>query len=305
MKRRLFIGLVGVSLATLLASCGNGTNTITSTNNTATKTTEALDPEMDGIVYKVSDTLEVQTLVQNGFTFDQAKGLLSFNTPGEYIVKGVLNGSIECSATLVEKVTLVLNGVTITSDKPAISWLSESSKVEVKAKKDTENYLITTDSTTLTNSTIESNNNVEFGGKGSLSIINNQKHAVSASEIVVKNEIALNITSNVKDGLHAKAITIENGNIDITAVMDAMEAEVNSKGNKGTILITGGTIKIHDSKVAIKAATSISFENPVDTDVIGILLRVNNISDKVLQSESITNKSTALTYYLNETLTNI
>ena len=287
MKRRFFIGLVGISLATLLASCGNGTNTITSTNNTETKTTEALDPEMDGIVYKVSDTLEVQTLVQNGFTFDQAKGLLSFNTPGEYIIKGVLNG------------------VTITSDKPAISWLSESSKVEVKAKKDTENYLITTDSTTLTNSTIESNNNVEFGGKGSLSIINNQKHAVSASEIVVKNEISLNITSNVKDGLHAKAITIENGNIDITAVMDAMEAEVNSKGKKGTVLITGGTFKIHDSKVAIKAATSISFENPVDTDVIGILLKVNNISDKVLQSESITNKSTALTYYLNETLTNI
>ena len=231
--------------------------------------------------------------------------MLTFNTPGEYIIKGVLNGSIECSATLVEKVTLVLNGVTITSDKPAISWLSESSKVEVKAKKDTENYLITTDSTTLTNSTIESNNNVEFGGKGSLSIINNQKHAVSASEIVVKNEISLNITSNVKDGLHAKAITIENGNIDITAVMDAMEAEVNSKGNKGTILITGGTIKIHDSKVALKAATSISFENPVDTDVIGILLKVNNISDKVLQSESITNNSNALTYYLNDTLTNI
>ena len=87
--------------------------------------------------------------------------------------------------------------------------------------------------------------------------------------------------------------------------MDAMEAEVNSKGNKGTILITGGTIKIHDSKVAIKAATSISFENPVDTDAIGILLKVNNISDKVLQSESITNKSTALTYYLNDTLTEI
>ena len=122
---------------------------------------------------------------------------------------------------------------------------------------------------------------------------------------VVKNEITLNITANVKDGLHAKAITIENGNIDITAVMDAMEAEVNSKGNKGTIFITGGTIKIHDSKIAIKAATSISFENPVDTDVIGILLKVNNISDKVLQSVSITNKSTALTYYLNDTLTNI
>ena len=302
MKKKGLLGILGIFALGLLASCGDAT---TSTTIATTKTTEALDPEIDGIVYKVSDTLEVQTLVQNGFTFDQAKGLLSFNTPGEYIIRGVLNGSIECSATLVEKVTLVLNGVTITSDKPAISWLSESSKIEVKAKKDTENYLITTDSTTLTNSTIESNNNVEFGGKGSLSIINNQKHAVSASEIVVKNEISLNITSNVKDGLHAKAITIENGNIDITAVMDAMEAEVNSKGNKGTILITGGTIKIHDSKVAIKAATSISFENPVDTDVIGILLKVNNITDKVLQSESITNKSTALTYYLNDTLTNI
>ncbi len=158
MKKKGLLGILGIFALGLLASCGDASTS--TTMNTTTKTTESLDPEIDGIVYKVSDTLEVQTLVQNGFTFDQAKGLLSFNTPGEYIIKGVLNGSIECSASLVEKVTLVLNGVTITSNKPAISWLSESSKVEVKAKKDTENYLITTDSTTLTNSTIQSNNNV-------------------------------------------------------------------------------------------------------------------------------------------------
>ena len=132
MKKKGLLGILGIFALGLLASCGDAST------STTMNTTESLDPEIDGIVYKVSDTLEVQTLVQNGFTFDQAKGLLSFNTPGEYIIRGVLNGSIECSASLVEKVTLVLNGVTITSDKPAISWLSESSKVEVKAKKDTE-----------------------------------------------------------------------------------------------------------------------------------------------------------------------
>ena len=193
----------------------------------------------------------------------------------------------------------VLNGITITSDHSAISWLSENSKVEIKAKKGTNNFLVTEESSILTNSTVQSENNVEFGGKGNLSIVNKQKHGVSASEIQIKNEIHLSITAKVKDGLHAKQIEIENGNIEITAISDGIEAEVNSKGNKGTFVMYGGTLSISKCKNGIKANTSIIFSDPTTTDPLGIILKMENISDAALSSPSITNTSLVFTYTLD------
>jgi hypothetical protein len=300
MKRRYLIGLAGIAFATLLTSCSldsNNTNNKTTTTTTTTNivtTTEYVEPT----VYNVTNTLSVSTTVENGFTHDEEISKLIINKAGGYSISGALNGSIECASTLQEKVTLVLDGATITSDASAITWLSEKSKVEIKAKKDTTNYLVTNASLVNETSTLQSNNNVEFGGKGTINITNSQKHAVSASEVQIKGEVVLNVTANIKDGIHAKQIDIYSGNTTITATKDAIEAEVNTKGNKGTFTMTGGTLTIKDSEVGIKAATSISFSNPVDTDPIGITLKIDNVSTP-MDSEEITNTSSAFTYLLD------
>ncbi len=299
MKRRYLIGLAGIAFATVLTSCSldsNNTNnnTTTTTTTNIVTTTEYVEPT----VYNVTNTLSVSTVVENGFTYDDANSKLIINKSGEYSISGALNGSIECVSTLQEKVTLVLDGATITSDASAITWLSENSKVEIKAKKDTTNFLVTNASLVNETSTVQSNNNVEFGGKGTINITNSQKHAVSASEVQIKGEVVLNVTANIKDGIHAKQIDIYSGNTTITATKDAIEAEVNTKGNKGTFTMTGGTLTIKDSAVGIKAQTSISFSNPVDTDPIGITLKMDNVSTP-MDSEEITNTSSAFTYFLD------
>ena len=292
MRRRYLLGLLGICGLAILTSCST-------TPSNAANETNITDEDSLGVTYDVTNTLKVTTAIEDGFTFDSSKGLLKITKSGEYSLEGSLNGYIECDSSLTNKVTLVLNGITITSDHPTISWLSESSKVEIKAKKGTSNKLVTEESSILTNSTVESENNIEFGGKGELVIENHQKHGVSASEIVIKSEINLSLTSKVKDGLHAKQINIESGTVEITAISDGIEAEVNSKGNKGTFQMTGGTLKISKCKNAIKAATSISFSNPKDTDPIGIILRFDTISDTIFASPTVTNTSSVFTYYLD------
>ena len=300
MKRKYLIGFLGISLATILASCGNNTKTTSNTNTTgAEKTTTVTTTNyIEPTVYTVTSTLTVATTVEDGFTFDEANSKLIINKSGEYTITGSLNGSIECASTLLEKVTLILDGATITSDDAAITWLSEKSKVEIKAKKDTTNFLVTNASLVNETSTVVSNNNVEFGGKGTLNITNSHKHAVSASEVIIKGEVELNVTAAIKDGIHAKQIDILSGNITITATKDAIEAEVNSKGNKGTFTMTGGTLTIKDSAVGIKAQTSITFADPTDTDPIGISLNMDNVS-LAMDSEDITNTSLNLSYKVN------
>lgn len=299
MKRRYLIGLAGIAFATVLTSCSldsNNTNnnTTTTTTTNIVTTTEYVEPT----VYNVTNTLSVSTVVENGFTYDDANSKLIINKSGEYSISGALNGSIECASTLLEKVTLILDGATITSDASAITWLSEKSKVEIKAKKDTTNYLVTNASLVNETSTVQSNNNVEFGGKGTINITNSQKHAVSASEVQIKGEVVLNVTANIKDGIHAKQIDIYSGNTTITATKDAIEAEVNTKGNKGTFTMVGGTLTIKDSAVGIKAQTSITFADPTDTDPIGISLNMDNVS-LAMDSEDITNTSLNLSYKVN------
>ena len=291
MKRKYLLGILGIFSLGILTACSDSTTT--------TKNNNIEENEELGVTYNVTDTFKVTTSIENGFTYDNTKGLLMINASGEYTLEGVLDGYIECASNLTNKVTLNLNGVTIESDHPAISWLSENSKVEIKAKKGTSNFLVTKESDILTNSTVESENNIEFGGKGNLSIVNNQKHGVSASEIEIKSEINLSITSKVKDGLHAKQIEILSGNIEITAISDGIEAEVNSNGKKGTFVMSGGTLKINKCKNAIKADTSITFKDPTDTDPIGIILKIDNISDTVFSSGTVTNTSSVLTYTLD------
>lgn len=305
MKRKVLLGILGIGMASILASCG-AENGKTSTSKVGTTTVETTTIAQDtttettvieGTTYNVTDTFKITTAVENGYTYDSTLNKLTINVAGEYTLEGVFNGRIECASALTEKVTLVLNGCTITSDGAAISWLSESSKVEIKAKKDTTNYLVTSSSLTNEESTVQSENNVEFSGKGKLTVTNNQKHGVSASEVLIKGEIDLTVNANIKDGIHAKAVTIESGTITITAEKDAIEAEVNSKGNKGTFAMVGGTLNISGSSVGIKAKTSITFSDP-EIDPLGILLKFTNVTTP-FDCESITNNSLALTYSLD------
>ena len=233
------------------------------------------------------NNLVIKTDVVDGYTFDEATNIYTINLAGEYELSGNLEGRIVCSDKLTQKVTLVLNGVNITSSNSVIYWSSESSKIEIKAKENSVNTLTVTNALGKENSVIESENNLELGGKGTLNIVANQKHAVKASEITIKGSVILNVEA-VKDAFHAKAITVLGGNLNIENCNDAFEAELNSKGNKGTIVINGGIIKIKNCNYAFKSETSVTIKVGFDTDGITLL----NLKIELTNTELVTISST-------------
>lgn len=238
--------LIIMSLLFLLAL--TGCKIVDNTESTVKSTTDITLPSYQ-------NSLDITTDVVDGYL--EGSNKITFAKGGTYTLKGTFNGSLVFASSLQEAVTLILNEAYLYNDSmEVISWQSDVSKIEIKAQNDTVNKIEVLHNNKYEVNAINSENNVELGGKGTLIIVGAQKHAVKGSNIVVKGNVTLDITAE-KDGLHGKQITFNGGNTTIHDCNDAMEANINSKGNKGTIAITNGTIKIDNCITAFKAEMSL------------------------------------------------
>lgn len=196
--------------------------------------------------------------------------VIVFTKPGEYTLSGKLEGSLFFSADINESVTLYLNNANITAkENHGIYWMSNDFKIEIKTVENTTNSITVLADSSKLFSAIESENNIELGGSGKLTIKGNQRHAVKGSNIEVKGNIELHIEA-VKDGLHGKQILISGGNTIITNCTDAIQADVNSSNLKGTIRVEEGILTINSCKRAFRAAVSLTVEQ-----LPGLTLTIN------------------------------
>lgn len=213
--------------------------------------------------YLIGD-FKITTSVVNGFTFDE--NVINFTEPGEYIVSGIFNGSLIFSETILDSVELYLNNAHITgSTLPAIYWKKDAGKIEIKAMADTINTITQSSNIALLNAAIESENNIELGGSGSLTISGLQKHAVKGSNITVKGNVKLDISA-VGDGFHAKHVLFTGGFSVFHHCTDAVQADVNKNNQKGTILVEAGTIIIKNTNTAFQATTSLKSVAKIDLE---------------------------------------
>ena len=216
------------------------------------------------------NTFLITTQVKDGYTQASSNGqtVYTFTKGGEYTLSGSLDGCLVFDAGLIESVTLYLDNCTINSKTGAIYWNSEVGKIEIKAISGTENQIVAgLDGALDVNSAIDSNNNVELGGSGKLTVISHSKHAVKGSNVEIKGSVTLTIKA-VKDGLHAKQVSVVGGDTVISDCIDGIQADLNSKGFKGTFSMTGGTLTIKNCGTAIQAQASVT--------VTAGVLKVNN-----------------------------
>lgn len=217
-----------------------------------------INTSTNGVITYNFDTFAVSSLLKNACS--KSGQTITFTKAGEYTLTGTFTGSLVFKVDTMESVTLYLNNAKINSvDNHAIYWMNDTGKIEIKAMENTTNEIVMNNHSTNLYSAIESENNIEIGGSGKLTIKGLQRHAVKGSNIEVKGNVDLTIEAD-KDGLHGKHILISGGNTKINNCTDAIQAEINSNNLKGTIIVEEGTLTITNCKRAFRAMTSVTIE---------------------------------------------
>ncbi len=170
-----------------------------------------------------------------------------------------LGGSYKCTVSLA--------GVTLTNPSGAAINITNSKRIQLSAKKDTENTL--TDGSGSQKACIYSKGQLQLQGNGTLNVAGKLKHAIkSASYISIKN-LTLNIMSAVSDGINCEEyLQMKSGNVTIKGVGDdAIQCDLGgltSTGelanhedeDSGNIYIEGGTLNATADATAAKCIKS-------------------------------------------------
>ena len=181
---------------------------------------------------------------ENGTDGDSAEGTqLTISAPGTYIVSGSCkNGSIKVKKN-IQDVTIVLNGLTLKSEDGAAVCVGKSSHVTLTAAAGTKNTLSDTEKNNSDNYT--ENENAE----------NAVIKCKDGAQLTVNGDGEIIINASGKNGIktggaeedNASRLVLE-GNLDITAVNDAVNAG-------GELIINSGTLKISAKDDALHSDT--------------------------------------------------
>ena len=175
------------------------------------------------------------------------------------------DGSLTMSGNY--KCTVSLAGVTLTNPTGAAINITNSKRIQLSAKKGTENTL--TDGSGSQKACIYSKGQLQLQGNGTLNVAGNLKHAIkSASYISIKN-LTLNVTSAVGDGINCEEyLQMKSGTVTISGVGDdgiqcdlggttsTGETTDHEDEDTGNIYLEGGTLKITTTAAATKGIKS-------------------------------------------------
>lgn len=180
---------------------------------------------------------------------------VSIDKAGTYVFSGSCSdGSITVKKDVTD-VTLVLNGLTLTSRSTSPLTLNKGSRAQILAAENSANAVSDTADSNDENAAIKvkSGANLTLGGAGSLSVTGNAKNGIkgAAESSITVDSLALQIQA-ADDGLSCDdQLTIQSGALDIQAGGDAIKSspDANDTTNpdtvsQGNIEISGGTFQL-------------------------------------------------------------
>ena len=198
MKKIIFVIIVLFTLCSCTLNYGDDQfKTPTDSGQVDNTPVEPEDTQINGsVITNRYGDFTISSTVSDSYS--KSGEIITFIKPGEYTLSGSLNGSLHFDSNIGGSVTLYLNNANITSvNSHGIYFMSEIGKVEIKAMENTTNSIIVAEDSTKLFSAIESENNIEIGGSGTLNIKGSQRHAVKGSNIEVKGNVTLTIYVSV------------------------------------------------------------------------------------------------------------
>lgn len=289
MKRIHIILALALALS-LLAGCGAADSGNAAAENTATVSGTEIAFSDGKITASATDGVEIDGTA------------LTITASGTY----VLSGSCTDGSVTVEKgvggVTLVLNGLTLTSETTAPIVCGKGSGVAIEAAAGTENTLTDTESNNDETGNADAENavikckdgsQVVLCGTGTLNVQANGKNGVKSGATTADGEasltirgLTLNINAPVNDAVNAEAaLKVESGALTLSAGDDALHCDytlnIGAEGTDGpSVTVTacyegleGAAVNIFSGTISIQSMDDCI--NAANADLTGYSYELN------------------------------
>ena len=171
-----------------------------------------------------------------------------------------LSGSYKCTVSLA--------GVNLTCATGAAINITNSKRIQLSAKKNTENTL-TDCSSGSQKACIYSKGQLQLQGNGTLNVVGNTKHAIKSGDYITVKNLTLNIISAVGDGISCEEyFQMKGGTVTISGVGDdgiqcdlggdssTGETTDHEDEDSGNVYLEGGTINVSVTADAAKCIKS-------------------------------------------------
>ena len=188
---------------------------------------------------------------------------ISITKEGTYVLSGTAkNVTITVNVDSLEKVQLVLDGLSITNTSSPCIYVKNADKVFITTTGDNSLSVTGTfkaDGDTNLDAVIYSKDDVVLNGTGTLTISSTDNGITSKDDLkITGGTITIDCTS---DALEAnESVAIADGIITINSKKDGIHAEYDEDNNTGYVYIAGGTLTITASDDGIHANTSLQID---------------------------------------------
>lgn len=293
-------------LLCLISSCGTmnqptGSSSF-STGNTPSSTTpiEVSSSPKDASSDYVDHQEEFSFTGDETGSFTKEDNVYTILAEGEYTAKGKLeNGKILVNAPDA-KVTIRLEGVSMTSTIDSLIYVEDADKVTIKAIDGTYNEILDqralkdgTEEDEAGSAAIYAKTDLDVQGAGSLIVSSTYNNGIHAKKDLNIKKLTLKVTA-IHNALKGNnSITIASGNLIVISQggdgLKTSDSKVTSKGNqKGSINITGGNIDVYASCDAIDAAYDFNMSEDAENSPVVRLYtdKFSSYSTTVIESSS-------------------
>lgn len=274
MKKNYLLVLSVLSLL-VLTGCGfNKSSTSTSVDGAGYNSEISVEEPED---IDVSESTEEFSIVTSDGTCTKNDNIYTLSSAGTYTLSGKLEGQILVEAGENDEVVIELNGASLSYDQDSPIKAISADKVEISAKKDTENTITdkrsakTVDTDTLGEGAIYADCDLKLKGSGTLVVTGNYNNGVHTTKDLTIQKLTMKVTGYNNAIKGNNSVTITSGTIQAYAKtgngIKTEDNDVSSSGNqKGTVAINGGYVYVDSLHDAIDSAYDVVVDQ-LDTEV--------------------------------------
>ena len=276
-----------------------GDSSATAQPETAPETTPAEDPT-EGAYTPTGETVivlgDTATVEGQGATADGAT--VTITHAGTYLISGTANGQIIVDTADESKVTLLLNGASLScADGPAVYVKSAPKKVVISTVEGSVNilsdgtgYVIPDDQQTeggiYPNACVYSCEDLELDGSGELHIKGNADKGINTKDDLKIKGGSITVTSTGV-GIRANdSLEMSGGTVTVNAGGDGVKTANTETEGKGHLTVEGGSLYITAKGDGLSAATDLTVSG-------GNLVLTTTDTDGVVLKESAGNSTTS------------